>query len=49
MSKKPMKKVRCVECFHIFEVEAEATDVTCPQCGREFKVAFLGLIGGKWA
>jgi len=49
MSGRPMKKVGCLGCHHIFEVEAEATNVICPECRKEFKVAFLGLIGGRWA
>jgi len=48
MNNKPTKKVRCRHCEHIFEVEAQATHITCPKCGKDFWVAFISLIGGKF-
>jgi len=48
MDDKQTKKVRCRHCGHIFEVEAEAIHITCPKCRKDFWVALISLMGGKF-
>jgi len=43
-----VKKLKCRYCGRVFEAADGATKVTCPFCGKAFRVFVFGLLRGRF-